>query len=133
MRRGIRVTLVSLGEIPTAAQTEWMEGLSGLDFRPTALHSLSDLEVYLKSHPDGIVILDMDTVATDNRFFRELKRQAPGLYLLALSSRSYHPGLEEAIGSHIYACLAKPLDPEEFRYWMKSIAENVAARQRPEP
>ncbi len=26
------------------------------------------------------------------------------------------------MGSHIYACLGKPLDPEEFRYWMKSIA-----------
>ncbi len=36
VRRGVRVTLVSLGEIPTAAQTEWMDGLRGLDFRPTA-------------------------------------------------------------------------------------------------
>jgi DNA-binding NtrC family response regulator len=79
------------------------------------------------------VILDMDSVAADNRFFRELKRQAPGLYVLVLSSRSYHPGLEEAMGSHIYACLAKPLDPEEFRYWMKSIAENAAARQSAQP
>jgi DNA-binding NtrC family response regulator len=101
--------------------------LQQLDYRPTPLSSRSDLEVYLKSHPDGIIILDMDTVAADNRFFRELKRQAPGLYVLALSSRSYHPGLEEAMGSHIYACLAKPLDPEEFRYWLKSITENMAA------
>ena len=101
--------------------------LQQLDYRPTPLYSLLDLEVHLKSHPEGIVILDMDTVAADNRFFRELKRQAPGLYVLALSSRSYHPGLEEAMGSHIYACLAKPLDQEEFRYWLKSIAENVAA------
>jgi DNA-binding NtrC family response regulator len=93
----------------------------------TALYSLPDLEAYLGTHPDGIVILDMDTLPADNRFFRELKRRAPGVHLLALSSRSYHPGLEEAIGLHIYACLAKPLDPEEFRYWMKSIAENLAA------
>lgn len=35
-RRGVRVTLVSLGEIPTAQQCEWMDGLRGLDFRPTA-------------------------------------------------------------------------------------------------
>lgn len=35
-RRGARVTLVSLGEIPTPEQTAWMEGLRGLDFRPTA-------------------------------------------------------------------------------------------------
>ncbi len=36
VRRGARVTLVSLGEIPAPAQTEWMEGLRGLDYRPTA-------------------------------------------------------------------------------------------------
>ncbi len=36
VRRGVRVTLVSLGEIPTPRQSEWMEGLRGLDFRPTA-------------------------------------------------------------------------------------------------
>src|SRR5512141_380980 len=36
VRRGARVTLVSLGEIPTSIQTEWMDGLRGLDFRPTA-------------------------------------------------------------------------------------------------
>ena len=107
--------------------------LRQLDYRATPLYARLDLEAYLKSQPDGIVILDMDTLAVDNRFFRDLKRQAPDLYVLALSSRSYHPGLEEAMGSHIYACLAKPLDPEELRYWMKSIAENAAARQSTEP
>ncbi len=35
-RRGVRVTLVSFGEIPTAAQTAWMESLENVDFRPTA-------------------------------------------------------------------------------------------------
>jgi glycosyltransferase involved in cell wall biosynthesis len=34
-RRGVQVTLVSFGEIPTAAQTEWLEGLRGVDFHPT--------------------------------------------------------------------------------------------------
>ncbi len=106
--------------------------LQQLDFSATPLYSLPELEAYLGKHPDGIVVLDMDTLPADNRFFRELKRQAPGLYLLTLSSKPYHPGLEEAIGSHIYACLAKPLDPEEFRYWMKSIAEDVAAQESAE-
>ncbi|MEO6120001.1 MAG: glycosyltransferase family 4 protein [Terriglobales bacterium] len=34
--RGVQVTLVSMGEIPTAEQVDWMDGLAGLDFRPTA-------------------------------------------------------------------------------------------------
>src|SRR4051794_33313976 len=35
-RRHVRVTLVSLGEIPAPAQTTWMDGIRGLDYRPTA-------------------------------------------------------------------------------------------------
>ncbi len=34
--RGIRVTLVSFGDIPLPEQTHWMDGLEGLDYRPTA-------------------------------------------------------------------------------------------------
>ncbi len=36
--RGVRVTLVSFGEIPLPDQTSWMDHLHGLDFRPTAFH-----------------------------------------------------------------------------------------------
>lgn len=35
-RRRVRVTLVSFGEIPASAQIAWMDGLRGLDYRPTA-------------------------------------------------------------------------------------------------
>jgi glycosyltransferase involved in cell wall biosynthesis len=33
--RGVRVTLVSFGEIPLPEQTSWMDHLHGLDYRPT--------------------------------------------------------------------------------------------------
>ena len=36
VRRGIKVTLVSFGDIPSAAQTRWLERLPEVDFRPTA-------------------------------------------------------------------------------------------------
>ncbi|MGC2697930.1 MAG: glycosyltransferase family 4 protein [Candidatus Angelobacter sp.] len=36
VRKGQQVTLVSFGDIPTAAQTRWMDGLPNLDYRPTA-------------------------------------------------------------------------------------------------
>jgi glycosyltransferase involved in cell wall biosynthesis len=35
VRRGVRVTLVSFGEIPNTEQTRWMDGLDGIDYRPT--------------------------------------------------------------------------------------------------
>ena len=34
--RGLRVTLVSFGEIPLPQRTTWMENLHGLEYRPTA-------------------------------------------------------------------------------------------------
>jgi glycosyltransferase involved in cell wall biosynthesis len=36
--RGVRVTLVSFGEIPLPEQTTWMDHLHGLEYRPTAFH-----------------------------------------------------------------------------------------------
>ncbi len=33
--RGVRVTLVSFGDIPLSEQTSWMNNLHGLDYRPT--------------------------------------------------------------------------------------------------
>jgi glycosyltransferase involved in cell wall biosynthesis len=35
-RRGVRVTLVSFGDIPAPQQMEWLDGLRGVDFHPTA-------------------------------------------------------------------------------------------------
>lgn len=36
LNRGMRVTLVSFGDIPLPSQTAWMENLEGLEYRPTA-------------------------------------------------------------------------------------------------
>jgi len=51
VRHDVRVTLVTFGRIPTAEQTEWMEGLGELDFRPTGFrlewmqHAENDVEL----------------------------------------------------------------------------------------
>jgi glycogen synthase len=50
LRGGDRVTLVSFGDIPTAAQSRWMEDLPDLDYRPTAFK----LEWMLDSEADMI-------------------------------------------------------------------------------
>jgi DNA-binding NtrC family response regulator len=98
--------------------------LGQIDYRATPLHSLADLERHLTHQPSGVMILDLDTVPVDNNFFRDLKKRYRGICILGVSSLSYHPGLEEAMGSHIYACLTKPLDPDELGYWLRSIREN---------
>ncbi len=48
IRRGERVTLISFGNIPTPAQTRWMESLENFDYRPTAFK----LEWMLDSEAD---------------------------------------------------------------------------------
>ena len=54
--RGVRVTLISFGEIPLPQQTLWMERLHGLEYRPTAFrldwmdegqHDLRESSAYL--------------------------------------------------------------------------------------
>ena len=48
--RGVEVTLVSFGEIPNDAQTEWLDALANVDYRPTAfkLEWMQDAEDDLK-------------------------------------------------------------------------------------
>jgi len=101
--------------------------LRQFSYRAAALYSLSEMEKHLQKNPCRVVVLDLDTVPATNNFFRAFKRKNPGIYILGLSQMPYHPGLEEAMGSHIYACLGKPLDPEELLYWLKSIPENAGS------
>jgi len=93
-------------------------------YHAAALVSLSEMEKHLRQNPCQVVILDLDTVPVNNQFFRAFKSKNPGVYILVLSRLRHHPGLEEAMGLHIYACLGKPFDPEELLYWLKSIPEN---------
>jgi DNA-binding NtrC family response regulator len=87
-----------------------------------SFHTLNVLAEHLGKEPVAVLIIDLDGLPVDNTFFRSLKKQYPNLHILCLSSRTYHPGLEEAMGAHICASLAKPLNSEELFYWLKAIA-----------
>ena len=88
-----------------------------------SMNTLKVLSDCLRREPVAVLIIDLDTLPVDNTFFRSLKKQYPNLHIFCLSSRTYHPGLEEAMGAHICASLAKPLNSEELFYWLKAIAE----------
>jgi len=95
--------------------------LDELNYRATPMHSVKDLSEFIQEGQCGLLILDLDTIDVDKTLFRKLKRTKPSLCIVGLSSRSFHPELEEAMSSHIYACLGKPLDEEELLYWVKSL------------
>ncbi len=87
------------------------------------LYSAEVLADHLSREPVAVLIVDLDTLPVDNRFFRSLKKQYPKMNILCLSSRTHHPGLEESMGLHICASLTKPLNSEELFYWLKALAE----------
>ena len=97
--------------------------LEQANFPVAPLYSLEDLSEHLKKEQVGVLIVDLDTLPVTNNFFRSLKKHFPSLHIFCLSSRPYHPELEEAMGSHICASLAKPLNSEELFYWLKVVAE----------
>lgn len=87
-------------------------------------YSFKDLDEYVENNQCLSVILDIDTVAVDNRAIGLLSKKNPGIYLFCLSKTKFHPQLQEAIGNYFYACLNKPVDPDELSYWLNSIIEN---------
>jgi DNA-binding NtrC family response regulator len=83
--------------------------------------SLDELVKAVREHSCHAVILDLDGLPVDNRFVRKMCRENPGLCVIGLSSRTFHPELEESMRTHISACLSKPVDEDELLYWLKSI------------
>jgi hypothetical protein len=87
---------------------------------------MAELESFLKDKACKAVLMDIDSVPVNNRTIRELTIKHPGTYFLCTSKDRFHPELKDAICYHIYACLNKPVDPDELFYWLKSIYEEDA-------
>lgn len=90
-------------------------------YRAVPFQSLLDLVKAMGERACHAVILDLDSLPVDNRFIRELCKGNPEVCLIGISSRTFHPELEEAMRSHISACLAKPVNSEELIYWLRSV------------
>jgi DNA-binding NtrC family response regulator len=94
------------------------------NYPTTSLHSLLDLQAYIRKESRAVIIMDIDTIHIDNRTIKEIVLKNPGTYFLCLSRDRFHPHLKDAICYHIYACINKPVDFEELFYWLKSIYEH---------
>ena len=102
---------------------ELCEIIEAQHYSTRAIQSMSDLETIIKSDDYLAVIIDIDSVPVDNRTIRSLALKYPGIRFLCTSKDKFHPELKDAICYHIYACLNKPVDPDELLYWIKSIFE----------
>lgn len=86
--------------------------------------SAAELRNRLSEKTCAAVIMDIDSVAVDNRIIRDLASAFPTIPVLCISKKRFHPELGDSIRNHIYACLAKPVDPDELSYWLKCIRED---------
>ena len=103
---------------------ELCEMLEKRQFRATPYYSTDNLEKCIEDSACQAVFWDIDTVPADNRTVRDLTLKFPGVYFFCLSEHPFHPELKDAICYHIYACLNRPVDPDELFYWLRSINEN---------
>ncbi len=85
---------------------------------------LENIEKEVKENTCKTIILDLDSITLDNRTIKELTLQYPQIYFLCISKDQFHPELKDAICYHIYACLKKPLDPDELLYWLRCFEDN---------
>ncbi len=92
-------------------------------YRTRSFNTLTNLEAVIEEGGCWLTILDLDSLPVDNRFFQKIKRKNPTLIIITLSSRSYHPELQEAMSTHIYACLGKPVKEEELIFLLRSWCE----------
>jgi DNA-binding NtrC family response regulator len=118
-----RVPILVVGGDEEQAQ-ELRSALESEHCRTSSVHSLDTLERNIEEGVRHVVILDLDSLAVDNRYIRKLRKNNPLVCLIGLSSRTFHPELREAMSKHIYACLSKPVDMEEVIYWIRSICED---------
>ena len=95
--------------------------LNSKNYPFTMVDDISSLKESFESDDYTAVILDIDSVPVDNRTIRDLALKFPGVRFLCTSKDRFHPELKDAICYHIYACLNKPVDPDELLYWIKCI------------
>jgi glycogen(starch) synthase len=84
-KRDIQITLVSFGEIPSAAQTEWLEALPNVSYRPTAfkLEWMQDAQDDLRASAEFLTSVaeevQPDLLHSNQYFFGALAIDVPKL------------------------------------------------------
>lgn len=95
-------------------------------FATAAVDSIEKIENIKMANECIAAILDLDTIPVSNRNLKELSEKYPQIPVLCISAKRFHPELQDAIRNHVYACLNKPVDPDELLYWLKSMEKNDA-------
>ncbi|MEM5789262.1 MAG: hypothetical protein AAGU11_18265 [Syntrophobacteraceae bacterium] len=90
-------------------------------FRAVPLSSMEELVETVQKSIGRAIILDLDTMPVDNALIKEIRKLNPLLCIIGISSRTFHPELEEALRTNISVCLTKPVDVDQLFYWLRSV------------
>jgi DNA-binding NtrC family response regulator len=96
-------------------------------FTPWIIDNIEGVEPALSAGDSMAVLLDLDSLEVSNRTVRQMTLKFPKVCFLCTSWEPFHPELQDAICYHIYACVQKPIDPDELLYWLKCIHQDQAA------
>ncbi len=129
MDKSHKMEIAVLGSNPDDAQM--LQGIiEDGPYRATFYPDLIELKDGLHAGPPVAAILDIDSVPLDNRTIRRLTLEFPSVSFFCTSHR-FHPELKEAICYHLFACLRKPVDPEELHYFLRCIRDNETESRGP--
>lgn len=96
-------------------------------FAPRHLQSFQIIGGPSKTKTTTAILIDLDSIAISNIDIRNLKRAHPDIPLLAISRKPFHPDLQESMQLHIFACVSKPIDPDELIFLLNIALENGAS------
>ncbi|MFQ5453502.1 MAG: hypothetical protein ACE5D6_04875 [Candidatus Zixiibacteriota bacterium] len=108
----------------TKQNSEFCQLLHKNGYTYVSLTSIPELEKALMRKSAPAVIIDIDTVEIAGRDICRFTENFLQTYFFAVSAHAFHPELENAIGHCIYACLSRPIDPDEILFWLESISKN---------
>ncbi|MBI5845400.1 MAG: hypothetical protein HZB23_12115 [Deltaproteobacteria bacterium] len=104
--------------------------LKGLGAPSLAFSKKEKMAEAIGRTPCLAALIDLDSVPLRSRHIKQLVSPSPGLMILCVSRSRYHPELADAISTDIHACIAKPVNPEELRFWLKSLREKKGEDQK---
>jgi DNA-binding NtrC family response regulator len=91
-------------------------------YTPRIIDGIEGVDAAMRSGDCMAVMVDLDSLELSNRTVRQVTLEFPDVGFLCTSWKPFHPELQDAICHHMYACVLKPIDPDELLFWLKSIA-----------
>jgi DNA-binding NtrC family response regulator len=96
-------------------------GAQGLSM--TRYSQAAQLEKDVMNCSKCLLVVDLEATGVSNKLLRQLKRACPDTLIIGLSTRTYHPELEEALRSHLHAVASRPIDDDELSWCLRGVLD----------